>query len=515
MCIHQIFEQRASETPNAIAIADGEKHWTYRSLNTWANRIAKRLRGLGARPEAIVALDLERSPEMVAAILGILKAGAAYAPLDPNDPPARREALLAELNPVSVLTASALADPESGPGQNLPNLNTPGNLAYVMFTSGSTGTPKGVMVEHRSVIRLVRNASYAELNARQVHLQMAPLAFDASTFEIWGALLNGATLAIMPAGQPSLAEIGRAIQEHDVTTLWLTAGLFHAMVDQQLESLMGVKQLLAGGDVLSPTHVRRFLDTVPACRLINGYGPTENTTFTCCYTVPQDHPAGTPVPIGTPIAGTTVYIENGELYAGGEGVARGYLNHPELTAERFPDDPNSGKPGAKMYRTGDLARQREDGVIEFLGRADGQLKLRGFRVELGEVEAALSALDAVAQCAVIATGQTAEDKQLAAFIVPAAGHRPEESDLRLQLKRKLPPYMVPARFEFVGHLPLTANGKVDRRALAEGRLPEIDVEEVIRETWTEVLGIPSPDSNTSFFDLGGSSLQLLRVQGQI
>ncbi|HEY6390642.1 MAG TPA: amino acid adenylation domain-containing protein, partial [Bryobacteraceae bacterium] len=519
--IHKIFEDQTTRTPGATALVFGDNRWTYSRLNERANQIAHYLRRLGVTKDSIVALSMERSAETIAALIGILKAGGAYAPLDANDPMDRRANLLAELAPVAVLTDEVLAATTAESIENPESISSPDGLAYVMFTSGSTGTPKGVMVEHRSVVRLVQNTNYVTLDDKQVFLQLAPLSFDASTFEIWGALLNGSTLAIMPAGLATLADIGRAIVRHEVSTLWLTAGLFHAMVDQQLDHLIGVRQLLAGGDVLSPVHVRRFLDRGGNCRLINGYGPTEGTTFTCCYTVPQDHPVNAAVPIGAPIANTTVYIldaqlrpvaagQTGQLYAGGDGVARGYLRQPVLTAEKFVADPFSGTPGARLYRTGDLARLRDDGAIEFMGRADGQIKLNGFRIEPGEVEAALNQHDAVSQSVVVANDSRAE-KSLVAYLVPSNGHRPAPADLRSFLKSKLPSYMVPAEFIFLDSLALNANGKVDRRFLPHCQ----DVAGVVAEVWQTVLGIAAPDVDRAFFDLGGSSLQLLQMQGHL
>jgi len=520
-CIHEIFEDQTTRTPGATALVFGSDRWTYARLNERANQIAHYLRRLGVTRDSTVAISRERSSETIAALIGILKAGGAYAPLDANDPADRRTNLLAELNPVTVLTNEILAATIAESTENLGNVSSPDSLAYVMFTSGSTGTPKGVMVEHHSVVRLVQNTDYLTLDDKQVFLQLAPLSFDASTFEIWGALLNGSTLAIMPPGLATLADIGQAIGRHQVSTLWLTAGLFHAMVDQQLDSLIPVRQLLAGGDVLSPVHVRMFLDRAKGSRLINGYGPTEGTTFTCCYTVPDDHPVNSAVPIGKPIANTTVYIldesmqpvgagQTGELYAGGAGIARGYLKRPELTDKKFVADPFSNKPGARLYRTGDLARFRDDGVVEFMGRADSQIKLNGFRIEPGEIEAALNQHEAVSQSVVVAKDGRAE-KSLVAYLVASNGHRPAPADLRSFLKSKLPSYMVPAQFVFVDSLALNANGKVDRQALPQPQ----DVAGIVAEVWQTVLGVTAPDVDRAFFDLGGSSLQLLRVQGYL
>ncbi|MGA3025704.1 MAG: amino acid adenylation domain-containing protein [Bryobacteraceae bacterium] len=552
LCVHEVFERQAAKTPHATALAFKDVRWTYSELNARANRIASHLRDLGVVRDSLVALLMERSPETVAALLGILKAGGAYAPLDPNDPPARIQALLADLHPVALLTEPALARHAGNlpapvietatiagsADANPPNISSAEGLAYVMFTSGSTGAPKGVMVEHRSVVRLVQNTNYASFDHRQVFLQLAPLPFDASTLEIWGPLLNGAVLAIMPPGLPTLADIARALRRHRVTALWLTAGLFHAMVDQQIEALAELQQLTSGGDVLSPAHVRRLLDAAPGIRLMNGYGPTEGTVFTCCYTIPRDHPASVPVPIGKPIANTTVYIldeqrqlvapgQTGELYAGGDGIARGYLNQPELTAERFLPDSFSDRPGARLYRTGDLARFREDGVVEFLGRVDKQVKLRGFRVELGEIEIALNQYAGVRQSAVALQEGRSEQKSLIAWVVPRNGERPAAADLRAFLGERLPPYMIPAQFVVVDTLPLNANGKVDRRALcgiggtsSGAECPPIppprsEVEQIIAEIWEQALDVKSPDPDLAFFDLGGNSLQLLQVHGRL
>ena len=286
------------------------------------------------------------------------------------------------------------------------------SLAYVMYTSGSTGKPKGVAVTHKNIVRLVKNTNYANFTSDEVFLQFAPISFDASTFEIWGSLLNGARLALMTPGAASLDELGRALKRYQVTTLWLTAGLFHLMVDTHLDDLRGLKQLLAGGDVLSAPHVRKVVTELKDCRLINGYGPTENTTFTCCY--PVDNPASIngSVPIGRAISNSYVYVLDkhlnpspvgipGELYIGGDGVARGYLNQPELTAAKFITDPFRNGDGTQLYKTGDLVKRRSTGELDFLGRIDSQVKVRGYRIELGEVETVLAQHDSVRDAVVI------------------------------------------------------------------------------------------------------------------
>ncbi|HSF40777.1 MAG TPA: amino acid adenylation domain-containing protein, partial [Thermoanaerobaculia bacterium] len=399
----------------------------------------------------------------------------------------------------------------------------PENLAYVLYTSGSTGQPKGVAVTHRNVVRLVKETDYARFGPDEVFLQLAPVAFDASTLEIWGPLLNGGRLVVFPPGPPSLPELGRALERHGVTTLWLTAGLFHQMVEENLPGLRPVRQLLAGGDVLSPDHVRRVLEELPGTVLVNGYGPTENTTFTCCHPMTDPAEVGATVPIGRPIANTSVYLIEGELYAGGDGLARGYFGRPDLTAERFVPDPVSGRAGERLYRTGDLARFQPDGTIEFLGRADHQIKVRGFRIEPGEIESVLRALPGVLAAVVIAREDRPGEKRLVACVVKR-GEEPSAASLRQALEERLPPYMVPGLFVFPDEIPLTPNGKVDRQALAgmplvsvepeapeAGTGPRTPAEELVAGIFGEILGLPRVGLRDDFFLLGGHSLLATRV----
>ncbi|HEX2325066.1 MAG TPA: amino acid adenylation domain-containing protein, partial [Chloroflexota bacterium] len=384
--VHGLFAAQAGRTPDAVALSGAGAALTYGELEARANRLAHHLSALGVGPETRVGLCLDRSAGAVVALLGILKAGGAYVPLDPAYPPARLAEMLEDAGVEVLLTESRLAgrlpatsgrmllldDPDlraavaARPASDPSAEVGPDHLVYVMYTSGSTGRPKGVAVTHRGVVRLVKGADYARLGPEEVFLQFAPLSFDASTLELWGPLLNGGRLALLPAGEmPSLADLGRAIRAHGVTTLWLTAGLFHQMVESQLEDLQGLRQLLAGGDVLSVPHVRRVLEGLPACRLINGYGPTECTTFTTCFPVTAEATLVPSVPIGRPIANTEVYVLDrrrqpvpagvpGELYVGGPGLARGYLGRPGLSAARFV--PHPFVPGARLYRTGDLVR---------------------------------------------------------------------------------------------------------------------------------------------------------------
>lgn len=442
------FERQVELTPDAPALTSGTSvRWTYRELNRYANRLAAALRAHGIGAGAAVGISARRDARTIAGIVAIVKAGAAYVPLDPDWPRQRLQSMIEDIGVELVLDLEGELDalrlgtvtqhrlPGDRAGEewdeNPPPLGTVDDRLYVMPTSGSTGQPKGVSVTHRGVLRLVCQPNFASLGPDEVLFQFAPLAFDAATFEIWGALLNGARLEIFPPYLPSLAQLGRAIEDAGVTTLWLTASLFRQMVEGQLSSLRGVRQLLAGGDVLSPSHVRSAVLALPGCRLINGYGPTENTTFSCTYEVPPSADVGATVPIGRPISGTRVYVldahhrpvpigVSGELYVGGDGLSPGYVNQPALTAERFIASPFA--PAERLYRTGDLVRWRDDGCLEFLGRRDHQVKIRGFRVEPGEVEAVLLEHPGVSECIVVARDDPPGQRRLVAYVVPDARH---------------------------------------------------------------------------------------------
>jgi amino acid adenylation domain-containing protein len=425
-----------------------------------------------------------------------------------------------------------------GPVENPSSGATPDNLAYVMYTSGSTGTPKGVEVCHRGIVRLLFGVDYVHLDAARSILHMAPISFDASTFEVWGALLHGSRCVIFPDRIPTMEMLSHAIREHDVSTMWLTASLFNTVIDEAPDLLAGVKQLLIGGEALSVDHVRRALDLLPSTQIINGYGPTESTTFACCYQIPRQ--LGDPVrsiPIGRPIGNTEVYLLDsylrpvpigvaGELHIGGAGLARGYLSQPQLTDEKFIPNPFSHKPGERLYKTGDLARYLPDGNIEFLGRFDQQVKIRGFRIELGEIEVVLGQHPAVREAVVLAREDMRGDKRLAAYVVPHQGYAPDISELRSFLEHKLPEYMVPPAFVLLDALPLTPSGKVDRNALpAPYRsspkpekayvTPENELEQTIADIWRELLEVEKVSSYDNFFDLGGHSLLMTRVHGRL
>jgi len=559
--IDGLFAAQAAATPEAMAVeaAGVPGGWSYRELNERANRLARHLIALGVGPEVRVGVCLNRSPETVLTLLAVLKAGGVYVPLEPAYPRERLSFMIDDAAAPVVVTASrhlgVLGDSDlkkvvldldreaiDRQSSEAPAARSSAdNLAYVVYTSGSTGRPKGVAVPHRAVVRLVKQDRFADLSAGQTWLQLAPGAFDASTLEIWGSLLNGGRLVVFPSYRPSLEELGETIGgpqsgHQEITSLWLTAGLFHQMADAQLERFAGVRQLLAGGDVLSPPHVEKVLARFPELRLVNGYGPTENTTFTCCHVMqgPQ-HFTGS-VPIGRPIAGTRVMLLDGglrrvpqgvtgELYTGGDGLARGYLGRPELTAERFVPDPLAAEPGARLYRTGDLARWLADGTLEFLGRADQQVKIRGFRIELGEIETVIREQPAVREAVVVARTGGEGGASLAAYVVPAAEDFSVD-ELRAFLASRLPDYMVPSTFTVLEALPLTANGKVDVRALPEpavrgsaldgqDAVPRTPVEELLAGIWSAVLGVPAVGLHDDFFHLGGHSLIATRMLSRV
>jgi amino acid adenylation domain-containing protein len=550
-CLHQLFEQQAAARPTATALHFGDSRLSYGELNGRANGMAHALHRLGVGPGVVVGLGLPRSPEMIVALLAILKAGGAYVPCDAGLPAARIHFMVQDASLSLILTDAAGAGAWQGTGArivvldevaaaapiaaNRPCATTPDDLAYIMYTSGSTGRPKGVAIGQRAVVRLVCNVDYVRLGPDETLLQLAPLAFDASTFEIWGALLHGAALVLAPEGMPDYGELEQLLSRHGVSVLWLTAGLFNNIVEQRPQMLRGVRQLITGGQALSVHHVRLALAQLPHTEISNGYGPTENTTFTCTYAIPRPLPADwTAIPIGRPVPNTQVYILDtqleptpagvtGELYASGAGLARGYAGRPALTAETFIAHPF--QPGQRLYRTGDLARWRRDGVIEFMGRRDRQVKVRGYRIEPGEVEAALRSLPAVHDAAVVALQQEAEQR-LVAYLVVDPARQPGADQLRAALAAELPAYMIPGSYLFVDALPLTANGKVDVHALAalhaqaarpaHWSIPPRDPLELqLAHIWERVLGVTAIGVHDDFFDLGGYSLLAVTLLEQV
>ena len=555
-CVHELFEEQAQRAPSAVALTFRDQHLTYGELNRRANRLAHQLQRLGVRLETRVGICLERDLEMVIGMLGTLKAGGAYVPLDAAYPKERLAFMLEDAGVQVVLTQESLKDQlpatkapiflldeflESTGHEDLPSPSasaTLESLAYIMYTSGSTGRPKGVEVVHRGIVRLLVGTDYVRLGESEVLLQLSPISFDACTFEIWGALLHGGRCVLFPTRVPTPEDLESELKRQGVTTLWLTASLFNAVMDEAPQALSSVQQLLVGGEALSVPHVGRALRLLPATRLMNGYGPTECTTFSCCYAIRamKDTP-GPSIPIGRPIANTQVYILDGrmqpvpigvvgELYIGGDGLARGYLNQPELTAEKFIPDPFRQHPGARLYRSGDVARYLPDGNIEFLGRLDNQVKIRGFRVELGEIEAGLERHADVKTAAVVLREDEPGQKRLVAYIVGRAGAAPTTEGLRSFLGRSLPEYMLPSRFEFLEAMPLTASGKADRRALpapGESRpevgeafvAPRTELEEKVARIWCQLLRLDRVGIYDNFFDLGGHSLLATRLLSQV
>ena len=548
-CVHELFEERVAGRLNAVAVEYQGQELTYAELNRRANRLGRYLRTVGVRPEARVALGVERGLEMVVGMVAVLKAGGAYVPLDLSYPVERLQFILEDSAPVALLVSSdgqSLANLGSAihagiqvidlanedvftnlPETNLDRAETgidPENLAYVIYTSGSTGEPKGSEIPHRSIPGFIFGTDYVRFDEETVLLQHSSVSWDAFTLELWSALLRGGRSVLAQQRVLSAEDIRKYVQERGVNTLWLTAAQFNSIVESDVECLRGVKYLLSGGETASVMHIRRALERLPSMRVVNGYGPSECTVFSSCYVVPGELPeALISLPIGKPIGDRRMYVLDqamnvapvgvvGEAYVAGASVARGYLRRPDLTAERFVPDPYGAEGGRRLYRTGDLVRWRREGTIEFVGRNDFQVKVRGFRIELGEIEAILQQQSGVRGCAVVAKSGANGSKRLVAYVV---GDRDCE-DLRRDLKGELPAYMVPSVIVALQELPLTSNGKVDRQALEKledldgsgehYEAPRTPVEEQLAEIWAAVLEVTRVGRHDNFFDLGGHSL---------
>jgi amino acid adenylation domain-containing protein len=559
-CLHELVAAQAARTPEAIAVRAGDQTLSYRELDARAGVVADHLRARGIGRESKVAVLAERSLELIPLLLGILRAGGAYLPLDPEYPVERLAFMLADAGAALIVCQSGFADrlpptalPVVPPEQLAAPLarataagpaGDPEQIAYIMYTSGSTGVPKGVAVTHAAIARLADPRNLYAPRTDDVYLLMAPLSFDASTFELWVPLLSGATLIVAPPGPLAPHELGALLRTSGVTTLWLTAALFHSIVDGEPEVLDGVPRIVAGGEALSPAHVRRAHDRLPRATLINGYGPTENTVFTTCHLIARHEPMATGVPVGRPVAGTRAYVLDGalhrvppgiagELYAAGSGLARGYHGRPGLTAERFVPDPFAPEPGARMYRTGDLARQAPDGTLELLGRIDDQVKIRGHRIEPREIAVCLEAHPEVDEALVVAVERardrsldTAPGRELIAYVIaPRAQPETLVAALRAHVRHAMPEYMMPAGFVVLDRFPLGPTGKVDRRALppppAPDEHPDAFVEPTtaselgVAEIWCAVLGINRVSIRQDFFDLGGHSLLIAQVAARV
>jgi amino acid adenylation domain-containing protein len=544
--VHALVADQCRQRPDHIALVCEGHRVTYRALDDQARRLAQLLRRRGVARGVAVAIYMTRDPAMIVALLAILKAGGFYVPLDPDSPAERNDHILADVgvaltlclrrrpfasgaHPVIVVddVLPSLADDGSADDDAI----TPDDLCYVTYTSGSTGLPKGVSIPHRGVVRLVKDTNYVRLDPRERVLFLGLLAFDVSTFEIWGALLNGATLVIATPERPALADLGRLLRDEAVTTAAMPTGFFHLFLQERPEDLAVLRQILAGGDVLRPDAAARALAGNPELTLINSYGPTENTSLSCCFPMHGAAPSEGGVPIGRAISGTWVYVLDrhgeivpfgavGELYTGGDGLAHGYWNQLALTDAKFPRDPFADTAGARMFRTGDLVRMRPDGVLEFLGRNDGMVKVRGFRIEIGEVERALTSHPDV-HAAVVLALVVGGEKQLVAYVVPAPQRSVAADAVRAHLRGRLPEYMVPAELIAIPAVPLTARGKLDRsqlpapsperRVAARPAVSPDELEVRIAAIWREVLQRDDIDRHDTFFEVGGHSLLVMQL----
>jgi amino acid adenylation domain-containing protein len=544
--VHALFREQAQLNPGAVAVEEGHAHATYRELDRQSDAIAAGLVAQGVKPGDTVAIGLPRSARLIAGILGILKTGAAYVPLDSSYPPVRLEMMLRQSGArflIGAGTESHGAVPFlsvekllSTPATPLPELGAATDAAYIMFTSGSTGVPKGVRVLHRGISRLVINTNYVQFNPSDIVAHASNTSFDASTFEIWGALLHGGRLVIVPRETLlSPQELAAFIRERKLSVLFLTTPLFHHFAREIPGAFGSLRYLVAGGDALQPDAARAVLRAGPPAHLVNGYGPTEATTFAICHEVADVPPDAVGIPIGRPISNTRAYILDtamqpvpagiaGELYLGGPGIAGGYLDNEAATLASFLPDPFSDDPTDRLYKTGDLARWREDGIIDFLGRADNQVKIRGFRVEPGEIEAALRRHPRVRQAVVAPRVDSTGQKQLAAYVVLHPGPALEPHALRDFLLGSLPDYMAPAAFAYLDALPLNANGKVDMALLAAQPLtdsrrihegPGTWMEATLVEIWQDVLDQKEVGVTDDFFDLGGHSLLAIRMLAEV
>ena len=552
-CIHELFEERVERTPEAVAVVFEDQQLTYRELNWRVNQLAHHLRRQGVRPETLIALFMERSSEIVIAILGVLKAGAAYLPIDPDLPDERSQFLLRDANVDFILTQEkfrvAVADCakhiiflDSEPSElSLEDRSNPAAIAlghhaaYVIYTSGSTGAPKGVVNTHDGLRNRIQWMQQAyTLDASDRVLQKTPYTFDVSLWEFLWPLSSGASLVLArPGGQRDSAYLAELIQSQEITTLHFVPSMLAAFLEEPgMERCSSLRHVFASGEALPHNLQQRFFERTSAA-LHNLYGPTEASIDVTAWQCQRDHRTAS-VPIGRPIANTQIYILDGhlnpvpigvpgEIYIGGAGLARGYLNRPELTAQRFIANPFGAEPGARLYKTGDLARYRADGNIEFLGRMDDQVKIRGYRIELGEIEAVLGQHASVKECVVSAREDSPEDKRLVSYVVGADANVDE---LRSHLRRKLPEYMVPFAFVLLDSLPLTPNGKVDRNALpapdqtrpetAQSYVaPRTVLEERLANIWTKVLKLDKIGIDDNFFQLGGHSLLATQVVSRV
>lgn len=544
--LSSLFEEQTTINPKEIAILMGDENLTYEQLNRRVNRLAHWLTMQGVEHEVPVAVAMRRSVSFVVTILAVIKAGGTYVPIEPSFPSDRIRFILEDSRSLLLLTDDLNLDEAPLPVVNVNNVDVDSfpefnldiflpqanSLAYIMYTSGSTDKPKGVMVEHRNVVRLVKNTNYVQFQTGDRILMTGAVGFDASTFEIWGALLNGLTLILVEEDVLLDADkLSLAMDHYSITTMWLTSPLFNMFAQQKPDMFKPIRQLLVGGDVLSVKHLAMVKEQCNEITIINGYGPTENTTFSCCMTI--DNMEGDTVPIGQPISNSTAYILDdklrllpigvkGELWVGGDGVARGYLNLPELNRQCFVSDPF--RPGQRMYKTGDWAKRLPDGTIEYLGRMDYQVKVRGYRVDLGEIESFLNKHKDVEQSVVITSSDSTGNHRIEVFYTLKEGSLVEETSLRQYAKEGLPNYMVPTVWRRLDNFILNQNGKIDRNKLHSFKensqvttkkinlTNQTDLERGILNIWKELLQVDSIGIHENFFDLGAHSLLMLRAQ---
>lgn len=547
--IHQWVEGAAAEDPNAVAVTAGKTALSYGDLNADATALARVLRAHGVTVGSRVVIAVPRSTDFVVAALAVLKAGGAYVPIDPEYPVQRQELILTDSGATLIITAggqgpegfpavdmrtAAKADGESevdSSEETAPDIR-PEDLAYIVYTSGSTGIPKGVCITHAAVTDLIESDPRLAIGRGEVVAHLAPTAFDAATFEIWCALARGATVAALSKEEISVAELGGTLRMVRPDWLFLTTGLFHLLVDHDVAIFSAVGTVITGGDVLSPQHVRAAAELVSR-DLYAAYGPTETTVFAALHKV---DPARSyeRVPIGRGLRNKELYVLDddlgklppgvvGEIYLGGNGLARCYHRRGALTAQRFLPDPYSETPGGRLYRTGDLGRLLPDGEVEFIGRTDHQVKVRGFRVELGEIEAVLSAHESVGAAAALAVGDDESSKRLVAYVAPAGRSDLSTAALRRWAVGALPAYLNPSHYVLLETLPLDPNGKVDRKALphpwttrADFDLPAMvaprtDTERLITQVMADVLGLDEVGVEDDFYALGGDSLRSVRM----
>jgi nonribosomal peptide synthetase DhbF len=562
-CVHELFEEQVKRAPEAVAVVSEDRALSYGELNRRANQLAHYLRELGVRPDVCVGICAERGLEMIAGMLAIMKAGGAYVPLDPAYPTERLRYMLQDSAPAVLLTQGesggwwrdingAMPVVNLGPGvgawnsypESNPKVDSVGvtarHVAYVIYTSGSTGQPKGVCVEHRGIVRLVRNTNYIQIGPEDAIAQASNVSFDAAIFEIWSALSNGARMVNIGRNVLlSPVQLEQELQRNQVTILLLTTALFNQMARDGVEMFSQLRYLLFGGEQVEPRSVTRVLLEGMPEHLLHMYGPSETVTFATWEEVTRVEAERT-IPIGRPIANTRAYIVDGsgepvpvgvvgELCIGGIGVARGYLKQPELTAERFVEDPYAEEAGARMYKTGDLARWRADGSIEFIGRNDEQVKIRGFRIELGEIESKLAEHAGVRDVLVVVRPGAESEKYLVAYYVAGEDQNNEgtvgSEALRRYLAERLPEYMVPSAYVMLEKIPLTANGKVDRKALPVPGMgayaaksyepPQGEVETKLAQLWAEVLQLEQVGRHDNFFERGGHSLLVVRFMMRV